>query len=493
MDRLACVDVVALPLQLLAHRHPAWVDEGPMAVVDRDAPEGTIQWVDREARRARIRPGMRYAEGLAIRRDLRAGTVEEEAIGEAIEAVLAELREFSPFVEASQRRPGVFWLDAAGLQGVFASAKSWGEGIAERLRSEHDLYSSVVVGFTRFGTYAIARSVRRVIVFEQRAEERRAARQISLRRTGLAPAICDDLEQLGVETVGEFLGLPPAGLRRRFGKSARRLHQRARGDLELPLQADLDDGPIERRIELDEPAAVSTRLVFLVKRELNPVLGRLTERRHKIEGVDLRLEVGVGEPESLRVRPATPTVETRRLVELVRLRLEDRSFERGVEQVEIAIHTRRLEGRQMQLFAEPPPRDLEDANRALERLRAELGRRAVVRAVLREGHLPEARVDWQPIDRLDEPDPPPPQEPPSLVRRLWSTPRPLRARQTHTGQLELPAGDGVFLGGPYLVSGGWWVREVCRAYYFAERPDGELLWIFWDDRRERWFQQARLE
>ncbi|MCA9661507.1 MAG: hypothetical protein KC486_24420, partial [Myxococcales bacterium] len=43
------------------------------------------------------------------------------------------------------------------------------------------------------------------------------------------------------------------------------------------------------------------------------------------------------------------------------------------------------------------------------------------------------------------------------------------------------------LHGPYRVSGGWWVRAVERDYYYAETTGGELLWLFFDRPRRRWF------
>ena len=52
---------------------------------------------------------------------------------------------------------------------------------------------------------------------------------------------------------------------------------------------------------------------------------------------------------------------------------------------------------QLRVFAEQPRRDLAAADRALARLRAELGEESVVRAVLCDGHLPEACFAWQPI------------------------------------------------------------------------------------------------
>jgi protein ImuB len=47
--------------------------------------------------------------------------------------------------------------------------------------------------------------------------------------------------------------------------------------------------------------------------------------------------------------------------------------------------------------------------------------------------------------------------------------------------------------GPYLVSGGWWHREVTREYHFAETKDGQILWIYYDRRRRRWFVQGTVE
>lgn len=41
--------------------------------------------------------------------------------------------------------------------------------------------------------------------------------------------------------------------------------------------------------------------------------------------------------------------------------------------------------------------------------------------------------------------------------------------------------------GPYIVSGGWWIREVHREYHFAESEQGRILWIYFDKKRRLWF------
>ena len=47
--------------------------------------------------------------------------------------------------------------------------------------------------------------------------------------------------------------------------------------------------------------------------------------------------------------------------------------------------------------------------------------------------------------------------------------------------------------GPYRVSGGWWKRLVERDYYYAETGDGDLLWLFYDRPRKRWFLHGVLD
>ena len=41
--------------------------------------------------------------------------------------------------------------------------------------------------------------------------------------------------------------------------------------------------------------------------------------------------------------------------------------------------------------------------------------------------------------------------------------------------------------GPYRVSGGWWVKEIERDYYYAHSLRGECWWVFFDKPRAAWF------
>jgi len=73
VDRLACIDVAALPLQLLLRRHSE--SRGEPAVVVGDHPKGCIEWVSDEARAVGVLSGQRYGAALAVAAGLRGGVI----------------------------------------------------------------------------------------------------------------------------------------------------------------------------------------------------------------------------------------------------------------------------------------------------------------------------------------------------------------------------------------------------------------------------------
>ncbi|MCK9460362.1 MAG: DNA polymerase Y family protein [Proteobacteria bacterium] len=490
MDRLACVDLPALPLQLLGRRHPEWKG-APAAVVARDAPQGEILCADAEARRLGVSPGQRYGTALALCPQLRAGTVPAAEVSRAAGEVADLLARFSPGVEPSADAPGVFWLAASGLERLHDSATAFARTVRAALR-EIGFEASVAVGFSRFGAYALARSVQGAVATRSPEEERAAAGRTALAGYDLPPSARGALARLGVVTIAQLLALPPDGLLTRFGPEVHALALLARGDAWRPLAPRAPSERFAAEIALDYADADAERLGFLAKGLLDPILARLAARREAVAELELRIDLDHHPPLLARLRPAAPTLDARVLVELVRLRLE--ATELGAGAVGMALEARAVEAdpEQLRLFAERGRRDLDAANRALARLRAELGDAAVVRARLTEGHLPEAQFAWEPLDRAVFPSSGSAAAlPMPLVRRIRARPTPLGTR---------PAGgpQGIHLGGladapvsradgPYVISGGWWQREVHREYYFAKTKNGRILWVYFDRRRRRWF------
>ena len=241
--------------------------------------------------------------------------------------------------------------------------------------------------------------------------------------------------------------------------------------------------------------------------------GALAARAHALVGLWLSFLVDRGGWLKEQIRPAVPTLDSGQILDLVRLRLESLQFSAGVVEITLEAEACRATAEQLHLFSETPvlsrvegpKRDLDAANRALARLRAEFGDETVVRAKLKDGHLPEARFAWEPLDRvnlprhdlnnwndLNEPVPRP------LVRRIMAKPMCLPGvpRYTHEdGWLILGHKYGSVdkLSGPYVFSGGWWNKEIQRDYYYAETRRGAIAWVYYDRVRRRWFLQGWIE
>lgn len=497
MRRLACVDIPAFPLQLLLKENPDW-RALPAVVVAEEKPQAFILWVNEKARHFGIRPGHRYAAALALTRELRAGAISGAYVHQEVMDITERLRRFTPNVEPAGEKwhaPGLFWLDATGLSHLFPSLKAWGQEIRSALEAM-DFFSSVAVGFSRFGSYAVARAHRGLHVFESRDEEDRTARRVPLLRLDIPPDAQESFLKLDVKTVADFLRLPAKGLLKRFGPEVFELHRLAKGDLFAPLApAPLRESHL-KSMELPGPEASSERLLFFVKQLLDALLEELDAKSLALTKLFLRLELDDHSSLEEVLRPDAPTLDSPLLVGLVRLRLETLRLNAGAVELVVRAEAVRKTVEQLSLLEEKPKRDPKMRSRAFARLRAEFGDDAVVRAELLDGHLPSARFQWTPLETLPA-HIQPIQSQRSLIRRIYEKPMALPPRSRHEPDgwmlrgLEFgPVKD--FLG-PYILSGGWWKRTVQREYYFVKMQQGDVFWVFYDRVRRRWFLEGRIE
>jgi protein ImuB len=507
--RLACVDLADFPLQLLLRRHPEW-SAHPVAVVAEDKPQGLVLWVNEKARQQGVLPGLRYAAAFSLATALRAGAVPPAERTKAVNELAHRLMRFTPEVEPSADEPGVFWLNGAGLQYLYSSVQKWAYAIHNDL-SAQGFAASLAVGFTHFGSYAVAKAKERITIFRDPAEERSAAEKIPLNRLNIEAKFRDTLFKLGIKTVVDLLSLPPGGLRERFGKEAHRLYRMAAGDLWTPLEPRAPEEPAVEKHILDDAEDNTMRLLFLIKQLLHPLLATLAARHQALVALWLSLRIDHGGRLKAPLRPAVPTLDAAQILDLVRLRLESLQLAAGVVEIELRAETCAATSEQLRLFVEKPTRDLNAANRALARLRAEFGEQSVVSARLTDGHLPEARFTWEPLTqvklpenvlngakRLNDLNGLNESAPNTLVRRIEAKPQRLAGGPYHShedGWLILGPKYGSIdkLTGPYVFSGGWWNREIQREYYYAETRRGDFLWLYYDRIRRRWFLQGTLE
>ncbi len=479
-DRTGCINIRALPLQLLLRRHPEW-KQRPVAVVEQEKPQSPLLWVNAPAGRAGIRSGMRYASALSLDRDLCAGTVSEREIREAVRQVHQLLNRFSPRVEPCEDEPGIFWADAGGLDKLYGTLEAWARQIDLHL-SRLEFSASIVIGFSRFGSYALAKAERLVTVLPSPEAEQAQSRRVSLLHLQLDPRLRDRLEKLAIHTLEDLLGLSEAGIQRHLGEQARDLYRLASGELSRPLQPQSIPQPLRSRMDLNEPDPNAQRLLFRIKQLLDPLLRAAAERYQAAAALQLQLRLENGTRHHQRIQPARPTLEVSVLLDLVRLRLERVSLCAPLLELRLEVEAVGVSAETRNLLQRNPRRNTEAALQALARVRAEFGPDSVLSARLKPGHLPEARWEWRPLHGLTPATPRPgPIRP--LVRRAHARPKPLDRKR--------PPGLEPLLG--YLISGGWWNREVRRDYRFVNTDRREVLWVYYDPQGRRWYSQGRVE
>jgi protein ImuB len=495
MLRLACVELGEFPLRILLRDHPSWTRE-PVVVVDRDDPHGVVEYANESARRSGILPGQTYAFAFSLDSRTRAGTVSPHELDRRVAGFHKLLHRFSMDIEPSREEPGIFWMKAS---------PTFAPGDVRAALEAEGFPSSIAVGFTRFGVYAAARigtgaprsgvpgrgtmsrrtgGAANIRVFRTPEEEHAFALETPLARFPVDSEMLDALARLGVCTLADFVRLPAQGLRERFGPEAARLHRIFTGDLSPPLDPRPEEIPLRRALAFENPEENRERLLFLYKRLIDALLAGLAAAHQALVAMTLHGTLDNRSAFSELLRPATPTLESRILMDLVRLRLESLSFPSPVVEIGVTVTGGAASCEQLRIFHEEFSRDPAGAGAALARIRAEWGEDAVVRAELRDGHLPEARFAWTP---LAHPVLPRPKEAraPTLVRRIRTLPRPT------------PRAAFRRLDGPYVVSGGWWAhargRETRRDYYFAEDAAESVWWVFHDRERKTWFVQGRVE
>jgi protein ImuB len=357
----------------------------------------------------------------------------------------------------------------------------------------------VVVGFTRYGTYALAKTVTgasRSHVLPHPADEQRALGRVPIARLGFEPGLRDALRTLGIDTLGGFAALPANGVLRRFGVAALRLHRLVRNDLWTPIAADPAPEAFSRCIELERPETDLLRLMAGIEKVVHEMLAALAPRALLATQIEVQLRFENRTTRCETLRPAAPTRAARVLLQLVHLRLETLALGGGVESIRLDVGVQRETSQQLDLFATQPRRSRQAGDRALARLRAEFGDDVVVHAALRAGHLPEARFHWVRCEKLASPAPQHVELPP-LVRRLLPRPVALAPRPRHEPDGWLIAGPAAGpveeIVGPHVIAGGWWMRSVERAYHFVRTQGGAWLWVFEDRRRRGWFLNGSVE
>lgn len=468
-----CLHFPQLPLEVFSRAQAA---PAPWAVVQGEGARRTILLCNGAATARGIRPGMNPGAALALAADLRIRSRDENAEGQALEAMAAWAGQFTSLV--SLMPPRALLLEIEGSLRYFGGIDALLGQV--RRRAAHLGYAAEPgVAPTPLSAWLLARAAIGEPVMGGQALPG-AMHDLPLACLELDDKPARALHDLGLRRVGDVLRLPRAGLGRRFGSDLLDYIDRLLGRLPDPRKAYEPPPRFERRLTLPAETADMEALLFPARRLLLELAGYLTARRAGTRRLSWTLSHQKRPAKEITLGLTVAGRNPRHLLDLLRERLTRTPLEHPIEEIALQVTDMQpLAPRTLTLGGEPDD-PAEDRHRFVERLRARLGDEAVHGLQCRADHRPERA--WRTAA--------PGQAGPALphaCRPLWllSRPVPLSLRDGAPwldSHLHIEAG-------PERLESGWWDgADIARDYFVARDADYGRYWIFRERRGDReWF------
>ena len=315
----------------------------------------------------------------------------------------------------------------------------------------------------------------------------------------LPSGFLDTLHSWGIRTFGELAGIAADSLAARMGQGVLPLRRMAAGEDVSPAEVFRETPAYREKREFDWPVADSAALLFPLGEMMESLCRRVSGSGQAIGRVRLLLKGDDGEEVSRKVETALPSGNSRLLLSLLRLELEETVLRAGIRFVE------------MEAF--PAPRRIVQHS-LLEAETLEPEEKGLTLS-LAEKSWPESSVGVPGVLDTHEPDP--------ASCRDWRESRLLRGRSRNLNvdngpgggsspescdelplslrrerpsrPLNLGNGEIVAMAGPWKSSGRWWEGEEMdekwsREEWDVELRSGELCRVSWNFREKRWYLEG---
>lgn len=450
-----------LALDGVLRHHPA--REIPLALIAGPAQQRAVLAVNTAAANLGVRPGMTVATAQALATALVLHAEDPAQPARLLQLLAAWAYRYSSLV--SLEGEDALLVEVGASLGLFGP---WPE-FAARLRGE-----LADAGFTH--ALGLAPTPRAALALAWgelsgkpampilHAEDLRAGLgALPLTASGFEPAWVTGLARMGLQTLGQALGLPRASLARRFGREAIIRIEQLLGERSEPREAYQPPDEFIARLDFNHEIHHTGPLIFPLRRMLGDLVLYLSRREYGVQRLELELTHATPPATRLMLGLRAPSRDASHLLELCRTRLEGLHLRGPVRGLGLmARELPRIASSTADLFNA-------DSTTAMawdvlsDRLRARLGDAALFQWQSLPDHRPERGM----------------QAVPHLVREpaiRYTPPRPgwlLAEPRPWRGEVR------AILSGPERIEAGWWEGEdVRRDYYVIETSRGQRAWVF---------------
>lgn len=446
--------------------------------------------IDETAHRLGLAPGLDLADARAQVPDLEVEDHDPEADRRWLERLSDGCARYTPMAAAAP--PDALVLDITGCTHLFGGEDALAEEAVARLRAI-GLQVRPARAATAEGALALARHGDGAA-----ADEATAIRRLPVAALGLDPESTFGLRRAGLKTVGAVADRPRAAIAARFGQPAVTALARLLGEERGPLAPHLPLGMVHAERRFPEPVARTEYALGILGELACEVEEKLHERGRGGRRFAALFFRSDGLAQKLAIEFGRPVRDPEAVMRLFREKLDslgdplDPGF--GFDAIRLSV-----QGEEELAPAQPGFEGDEAEESAVEalidRLSIRLGRKALIRCIPYDTHIPEQRERrvpamvreasgrWEaaapgepparPLELLDPPErvaviAEVPDGPPYRFR--W------RGRPHRVTRYE----------GPERIASEWWTqprdplgeKRLTRDYYRVEDEDGRRYWLF---------------
>jgi protein ImuB len=223
---IAAIVIPAFDLRAALRLRPG-VQARPAALAPLPGTEPLVGSVTGAAQAAGVRPGMRLSEALGMCPSLELVEQDPASAEQAWEEILRRLEDSGFAVEPDQ--PGTVFFDSRGVERLYGGLEpALKRALAAVGTSWEPRAGAAERRFAALAAASVARAGQSLIVSEERAQTFLAP--LPLQLLPLERERYEELEELGVRTIGQLAGLPGGAVAERLGPVGRRAWSLAGGE-----------------------------------------------------------------------------------------------------------------------------------------------------------------------------------------------------------------------------------------------------------------------
>lgn len=476
-----CITLPQLPLEALQCER----SEQPTVVTALDGNVRSVICCNPAAERVGLKPALNFTTALSMLPEVIALERRLPAEQAALERLATWAYQFSGtvilgeiFNDLQRARSTALWLEIGASLRLFGGFRKLIEHLEAELRK---LFYSYQLGIapTLEGAALLARTGVRIAITTPSALRARIE-NIDVPWLNLDPWITQQLQTVGMRTVGLLVSLPRDGVAKRFGPEVCNYLDRLTGSAPDPRPTYRLPTKYHAHFEFEAEIRSTEGLLFPLQRMLREFVGFLRARDTGVQRFVVRFIHRDAVTTDVNVGLSMPDRNSERFLALTRERLEHATLPSATIALQLsaeefamptALHSDMLSGAAEQS---------EDFSHTLDRLAARLGDEQVhgVKAVAE--HRPEST--WARLTglaaaeavqqrsagyQLEFPN-----------RPLWLLPEPKPLQSGAVPSLSP---------GMERIESGWWDgSDVRRDYFIAHTPQGAALWIYRDASDGSW-------